>query len=211
MFRNEDPGMSTNSRIGILIPSENPDSSIDSAQIRSIYCHWDGYPSHMGLTLHQNYGTVDLVNELLDRGDASLIELNGESEHYMHSEGGHKADLMTLDHFTNHYLEQFNYIAMPQEDGTVEWIVCEPPNNSYGNPEHPRRSSVQFRLVINEILTDDNNYPSLSTDELQILYMDRNRIERISPSVLGPAYQAAIQSLHNASGTRMKAMLKNVV
>ena len=194
MFRNEDPDMSTNSRIGILIPSQNPDSSIDSATIRSVYCHWDGYPSHMGLTLHQNYGTVDLVNELLDRGDASLIELNGESEHYMHSEGGHKADLMTLDHFTNHYLEQFNYIAMPQEDGTVEWVVC-------GLPKE--RSSVQFKLVINEILTDGNNYPSLSTDELQILYMDRDRIERISPSVLGTAYQAAIQSLHNASGTRM--------
>ena len=210
MFRNEDPDMSTNSRIGILIPSSDPTSSIDSATIRSVYCHWDGYPSHMGLTLHQNYGTVDLVNELLDRGDARLIELNGESEHYMHSEGGHKADLHTLDHFTNHYLEQFNYIAMPQEDGTVEWIVCEPPNNSYGNPEHPRRSSVQFRLVINEILTDDNNYPSLSTDELQILYMDRDRIERISPSVLGTAYQAAIQSLHNASGTRMKAVLDKV-
>ena len=206
--------MSTNSRIGILIPSSDPTSSIDSAQIRSIYCHWDGYPSHMGLTLHQNYGTVDLVNELLDRGDASLIELNGESEHYMHSEGGHDADLMTLDHFTNHFLERYNYIAMPQGGGLVEWIVCEPPNNSYGNPEHPRRSSVQFRLVINEILTDDNNYPSLSTDELQILYMDRNRIERISPSVLGTAYQAAIQSLHNASGTRMKVLqekIKNVV
>ena len=41
----------------------------------------------MGLTLHQNYGTVDLVNELLDKGDARLIEFNGEYEHYMHSEG----------------------------------------------------------------------------------------------------------------------------
>ena len=195
MFRNEDPGMSTNSRIGILIPTDFPDSSIDSARVRSIYCHWDGYPSHMGLVLHQNYGTVDLVNELLDKGDASLIELNGESKHYMHSEGGHKADLMTLDHFTNHYLEQFNYIAMPQEDGTVEWVVC-------GLPKE--RSSVQFKLVINEILTDGNNYPSLSTDELQILYMDRNRIERISPSIVGTIYQAAVQSLHNASGTRMQ-------
>ena len=206
--------MSTNSRIGILIPSSDPTSSIDSAQIRSIYCHWDGYPSHMGLTLHQNYGTVDLVNELLDKGDASLIELNGESEHYMHSEGGHDADLMTLDHFTNHFLERYNYIAMPQEDGTVEWIVCEPPNNSYGNPEHPRRSSVQFELVVNELLKN-SDYPNLSTDELQILYMDRDRIERISPSVLGTAYQAAVQSLnldprvegiHKGHGTRMKVM-----
>ena len=204
MFRNEDPGMSTNSRIGILIPSENPDSSIDSAQIRSIYCHWDGYPSHMGLTLHQNYGTVDLVNELLDKGDASLIELNGESKHYMHSEGGHKADLMTLDHFTNHYLEQYNYIAVPQEDNTVEWIVCTPPE---------KRMSVQFSLVINELLKN-SDYPNLTTEELQILYMDRNRIERISPSILGTAYQAAVQSLHNASGTRMKVLqekIRNVV
>ena len=196
MFRNEDPGMSTNSRIGILIPSSDPTSSIDSAQTRSIYCHWDGYPSHMGLVLHQNYGTVDLVNELLDKGDASLIELNGESKHYMHSEGGHKSDLMTLDHFTTHYLEEFNYIAIPQEDGTVEWVVC-------GLPKEKGRTSVQFKLVINEILKNDN-YPRLTTKEIQILFMDRDRIERISPSVLGTAYQAAVQSLHNASGTRMQ-------
>jgi len=192
--------MSTNSRIGILIPALDPNSSIDTAEIRSIYCHWDGYPSHMGLTLHRNFRTVDLVQELLDKGDARLIELDGESEHYMHSEGGHDADLMPLDHFTNHFLERYNYIAMPQEDGTVEWIVCEPPE---------KRMSVQFQLMVNRIL-GDGDYPQLSTDELQILYMDRDRIERISPSVLGTMYQAAVQSLHNASGTRMKKVLDKV-
>ncbi len=197
MFRNEDPDMSTNSRIGILLPTDFPDSSIDSARVRSIYCHWDGYPSHMGLVLHRHYGRVDLVNELLDKGDASLIDVSsGVSEHYMHSEGGHKADLMTLDHFTTHYLEEFNYIAIPQEDNTVEWVVC-------GLPKEKGQTSVQFKLVINEILKNDD-YPNLSTDELQLLYMDRNRIERINPSVLGTAYQAAVQSLHNASGTRMQ-------
>ena len=197
MFRNEDPGMSTNSRIGILLPTDFPDSSIDSARVRSIYCHWDGYPSHMGLVLHRHYGRVDLVNELLDKGDASLIDVSsGVSEHYMHSEGGHKADLMTLDHFTTHYLEEFNYIAIPQEDNTVEWVVC-------GLPKEKGQTSVQFKLVINEILKNDD-YPNLSTDELQLLYMDRNRIERINPSILGTAYQAAVQSLHNASGTRMQ-------
>ena len=183
--------MSTNSRIGILIPAKDPNSSIDTAQIRSIYCHWDGYPSHMGLTLHQNYGTVDLVNELLDKGDARLIELNGESEHYMHSEGGHPADIHTLDYFTNNFLEAYNYIAIPQGGGLVEWVVCE--------------RSPRFELVITEILKNDN-YPRLSTDELQILYMDRDRIERISPSVVGTMYQACVQSLHNAHGTRMKVM-----
>ena len=203
--------MSTNSRIGILIPAKSPNSSIDTAQVRSIYCHWDGYPSHMGLTLHQNYGTVDLVNELLDKGDARLIELNGESEHYMHSEGGHPADVHTLDHFTNHFLERYNYIAIPQGGGLVEWVVCEPPKNSYGNEEHPRRSSVQFQLVVSKLL-EDGDYPELqlSIDELQILYMDRDRIERTSPSGLGTMYQAAVQSLNNASGTRMKNILDKV-
>ena len=189
--------MSTNSRIGILIPPLDPNSSIDTAEIRSIYCHWDGYPSHMGLTLHRNFRTVDLVQELLDKGDARLIELTGQSEHYMHSEGGHPADIHTLDYFTNHFLEQYNYIAMPQEDGTVEWVVCG--------------RSPRFNLVVNEILDLEPDYrPKLSTDELQILYMDRDRIERTSPSVLGTMYQAAVQSLNNASGTRMKKVLDKI-
>ena len=194
--------MSTNSRIGILIPALDPNSSIDTAEIRSIYCHWDGYPSHMGLTLQRNFGTVDLVQELLDQGDARLIELTGQSEHYMHSEGGHPADIHTLDYFTNHFLERYNYIAMPQEDGTVEWIVCEPPE---------KQMSVQFQLVVSKLL-GDGDYPELqlSIDELQILYMDRDRIERTSPSVLGTMYQAAVQSLNNASGTRMKKVLDKV-
>ena len=83
--------MSTNSRIGILIPQTRPEGDredlSDEPYIRSIYCHWDGYPSHMGKVLHQSYGTIDLVNELLDKGDASLIDIDGESKHYMHSEG----------------------------------------------------------------------------------------------------------------------------
>ena len=196
MFRNEDPDMSTNSRIGILIPSSDPTSSIDSAQIRSIYCHWDGYPSHMGLVLHQNYGRKDLVNELLDKGDASLIDIDGESKHYMHSEGGHKADTMTVDHFIRHYLEEYNYIGMPQENGTVVWIVCEP-------VEDPRLT-VQFKLVVDELIKGTGTFPQLSTKEKQILYMDLNRIERINPSIIGTMYQVTLQSLHNATGTRMQ-------
>ena len=169
MFRNEDPGMSTNSRIGILIPTDFPDSSIDTARVRSIYCHWDGYPSHMGLVLHQNYGTVDLVNELLDKGDASLIDIDGESKHYMHSEGGCTSDTMTVVRFIEHYLEQYNYIAVPvpNEDGfytNVEWVVCEPPIKP--------RLGLDFKLVIDELITPTEfDYPSSATEK-QILYMD---------------------------------------
>ena len=193
--------MSTNSRIGILIPQTRPEGDredlSDEPYIRSIYCHWDGYPSHMGLTLHQNYGTIDLVNELLDKGDARLIELDGESEHYMHSEGGHPSDTMTVNRFTEHFLEQYNYIAIPvpNEDGfytNVEWVVCEPPIKP--------RLGMDFKLVVNELLNPDKfDYPRLSTKEKQILYMDLHRIERVigRNAVLGNMYKACTTSMNN--------------
>jgi len=183
--------MSTNSRIGIL------DSSPDNEpHIRSIYCHWDGYPSHMGLVLHRSYGTIDLVNELLDKGDARLIDIDGESEHYMHSEGGHPSDTMTVNRFTEHFLEEYNYIAIPvpNEDGfytNVEWVVCEPPIKP--------RLGMEFKLVVNELLKGTGTFPQLSTKEKQILHMDLHRIERVigRNSVLGNMYKACTTSMNN--------------
>ena len=194
--------MSTNSRIGILIPQTRPEGDredlSDEPYIRSIYCHWDGYPSHMGKVLHQSYGTIDLVNELLDKGDASLIDINGESKHYMHSEGGHPSDTMTVNRFTEHFLEQYNYIAVPvpNEDGfytNVEWVVCEPPIKP--------RLGMEFKLVVNELLKGTGTFPQLSTKEKQILYMDLHRIERVIGlnSILGTMYKACTTSLNNES------------
>ena len=117
----------------------------------------------------------------------------------MHSEGGHKADTMTVDHFIKHYLEQFNYIAVPVEsdyNNSIEWVMCEP-------VEDPRLS-VEFKLVVNEVIKGTGTFPQLSTKEKQILYMDLNRIERINPSIIGTMYQVTLQSLHNATGTRMQ-------
>ena len=184
--------MSTNSRIGILIPPTDPDYPKETTTIRSIYCHWDGYPSHMGKVLHQTYGTIDLVNELLDKGDARLIDVTGESEHYMHSEGGCSSDTMTVNRFTEHFLEEYNYIAIPvpNEDGfytNVEWVVCEPPIK----PRH----GVEFKLVIDELIKP-TEYPQSSTEK-QILHMDLYRINRITPNVLGTMYGSYNKSLEN--------------
>ena len=193
--------MSTNSRIGILIPEDRAEGDREDLSnephIRSIYCHWDGYPSHMGLVLHRSYGTIDLVNELLDKGDARLIDIDGESEHYMHSEGGHPSDTMTVNRFTEHFLEQYNYIAVPvpNDDGfytNVEWVVCEPPIKP--------REGMDFKLVVNELLNPNKfDYPRLSTKEKQILHMDLHRIERVigRNAVLGNMYKACTTSMNN--------------
>ena len=37
------------------------------------YCHWDGYPSHNGNILAENYITEQSVVELLEKGDLSSL------------------------------------------------------------------------------------------------------------------------------------------
>lgn len=56
--------MSTRSRIGI----ENEDGTI-----RSIYCHFDGYPEGVGKELMEHYTDPKKINELLDLGDISSL------------------------------------------------------------------------------------------------------------------------------------------
>ena len=57
--------MSTRSRIGLLLGDQH---------ILSVYHHWDGYPSFLGLFLQQNYTTKEQIAELLDGGDISCID-----------------------------------------------------------------------------------------------------------------------------------------
>ena len=55
--------MSTNSRIGIY----------QKGEIKSIYCHWDGYIEHNGEILNKFYTTEKDVRELIALGDLSVL------------------------------------------------------------------------------------------------------------------------------------------
>ena len=69
--------MSTNSRIGI----QEEDGSI-----RSIYCHWDGYPSANGKTLYESYQDREKVMALMELGSlSSLYESLAPEEGQEHS------------------------------------------------------------------------------------------------------------------------------
>jgi len=81
--------MGTRSRIGI----ENRDGTVTS-----IYCHWDGYLSHVGRILHTNYTTEEKIRELMALGDLSSL---GEEIGEQHT-------------FDN-----------PYQWGTVEWEAME--------------------------------------------------------------------------------------
>ena len=57
--------MATRSRIGLLLDTEH---------VLSVYHHWDGYPSWLGVFLQKNYTTKEQIAELIDGGDISCIE-----------------------------------------------------------------------------------------------------------------------------------------
>ena len=52
-----------------FISKYNPDTEDYTA----IYCHWDGYPTGVGLTLRDHYNTDEKVQFLLEQGDISSL------------------------------------------------------------------------------------------------------------------------------------------
>lgn len=53
-------------------------------QITSIYCHWDGYPKGVGVTLLEHYNTKKKLKELFKKGDmSSLGDTVGECKYYV--------------------------------------------------------------------------------------------------------------------------------
>lgn len=43
---------------------------------KTIYCHWDGYPSNNGKILKKHYNTQEKVDELLSMGNLSILHKN---------------------------------------------------------------------------------------------------------------------------------------
>jgi hypothetical protein len=56
--------MATRSLIGI---------KLDNEVVKTIYCHWDGYPEHNGQLLVNNYNSPSAVFDLLALGDLSSL------------------------------------------------------------------------------------------------------------------------------------------
>ena len=56
--------MATRSLIGI---------KLEDNIVKTIYCHWDGYPAHTGKLLVDNYSTPATITELMELGDLSSL------------------------------------------------------------------------------------------------------------------------------------------
>lgn len=123
--------MATRSRIGM----EMPDGTV-----RSIYCHWDGYPEHNGQVLAEHYTTEERVKQLINLGNISSLapklEPDSGQEHDFNRpldgvtvaygrDRGEKGQEATTDKSVDAYfksdLEEWGYLFT--KDG--EWVVCD--------------------------------------------------------------------------------------
>ena len=67
--------MATRSTIGML--------QEDGQTIRSVYCHFDGYPKGVGVTLENCYNDTATIENLLDLGDLSVLDVEiGEKQEF---------------------------------------------------------------------------------------------------------------------------------
>jgi len=116
--------MATRSRIGLFLDTEH---------VLSVYHHWDGYPSWLGVFLQKNYTTKEQIAELIDGGDISSIESeqtwnNDPCQPYVqyYNLRGEKTeprlDLNVEDYLENEYSadEEYAYLF---ENG--EWICYD--------------------------------------------------------------------------------------
>lgn len=114
--------MSTRSRIGILQ---------EDGSVKSIYCHFDGYPEHTGKTLVENYTSPVEVNNLIERGDLRFLNDDpNDNEHYKETRGEEDAIALTStnpESFIINTNESWGEFAYLYRDG--EWEVCQ----TYGN------------------------------------------------------------------------------
>lgn len=65
MFYQINNTMATNSYIGKQLPD---------GSIKSVYCHWDGKPSHNGKILKEHYTDESKIDTLLDMGSMEVLD-----------------------------------------------------------------------------------------------------------------------------------------
>ena len=111
--------MATRSRIGYIDPKDK--------SIKSVYCHYDGYPAYNGVILLAHYKTLDSVKALLENGNMSVLGASLDKCEFYSRDRGEKIEKnmpvvdVTLQGFKNRFLDsdqEFAYLL----DENGDWI-----------------------------------------------------------------------------------------
>jgi hypothetical protein len=99
--------MGTRSRIGVM----------HGDNVKSVYCHWDGYLEHNGAILQEHYDSVK-ANQLVALGDLSSLRPNiGEK----HKFSPFDCDELTSEEFEKRYGGMCTFYGRDRGETGVEW------------------------------------------------------------------------------------------
>ena len=99
--------MGTRSRIGVM----------HGDNVKSVYCHWDGYLEHNGAILQEHYDSVK-ANQLVALGDLSSLRPNiGEK----HKFSPFDCDELTSEEFEKRYGGMCTFYARDRGETGTEW------------------------------------------------------------------------------------------
>tara|TARA_B100000497_G_C7625810_1_gene376079 strand:- start:250 stop:615 length:366 start_codon:yes stop_codon:yes gene_type:complete len=96
--------MATRSRIAV---------ELDDGTVKSVYCHWDGYPNGVGQDLlNQDFSTTEQVERFIDEGSRSTVD-ESYYEKYGESRGEklEKPDVhSSVDDYYRSDIEEYGYL-----------------------------------------------------------------------------------------------------
>jgi len=99
--------MATRSRIGVM----------HGDNVKSIYCHWDGYLEHNGAILQEHYDSVK-ANQLVALGNLSSLRPNiGEK----HKFSPFDCDELTSEEFEKRYGGMCTFYGRDRGETGTEW------------------------------------------------------------------------------------------
>jgi hypothetical protein len=86
----------------------------ENNEIKSIYCHWDGYLSNNGKILFENYTTLDKVKELISLGELSSLKetIEETKENSYHIKQNENINIVTSSDVKEYskVFEEYNYL-----------------------------------------------------------------------------------------------------
>jgi hypothetical protein len=128
--------------------------------LASIYCHWDGYPSHHLPILVAHYGTYEKVLALVALGGLSSLDeqvspstepgatysMDGVTVAY-HRDRGEDLEIMTYASLAEHCTQEYAYLF---KDGEWFWSAGSDPNSFARAANHPDmqiENEIQRRIT----------------------------------------------------------------
>ena len=167
--------MSTNSAIGYMR---------NDGTVRTIYCHWDGYLSHVGKILIEHYDLIG-VDDLCDFGDISSLRDTIEDTTFYRRDRKEDDDIVRARDFRSEhamvdYYTSCSFFYLIKDD---KWYVSEHCAEFLPLDERLTAEGVNFRPYVRDNETDKELVPFNAKNVI---------VDMVNDKVVDPLYMVKL-------------------